>query len=340
MAQHDYVIDNQASASARNDLNSLFQAIASQNSGATAPATAYANQIWYDTANDLLKMRNEANTAWITLGTLDQALNTFTAPSVNGKTVGTLTAAGGIAYATSASALAAIGAGTAGQILLSGGAGAPTWSNFSVIDYQAFTASGTWTKPAGISANAVVLVELWAGGGSGGRGGSTYSIGNGGGGGGYTDFVALASAISSPQTITVGAGGVGVSAAGSGNTGGLSSFGSLVAVYGGTGGAGNTNNGNVGIGGSFRAAGVSSGNGETDGQNGGSAYLAKYGGGGGKNFNAGSGTGNNLSLLGGSGGSTNGASGSAPAGGGAGLSTNSGTSGAGARGEVRVWTIG
>lgn len=149
MAQHDYVIDNQASASARADLNSLFQAIASQNSGATAPTTTYANMIWYDTANDLLKMRNEANSAWITLGTLDQALNTFTAPSVNGKTVGTLTAAGGIAYATSTSALAAIGAGTAGQALLSGGAGAPTWGDITPTTAQVGTAT------AGLAAGAV-----------------------------------------------------------------------------------------------------------------------------------------------------------------------------------------
>ena len=52
MAQHDYVIDNQSFPATRSDLNSLFQAIASCNSGATAPSTTYANQIWYDTANN------------------------------------------------------------------------------------------------------------------------------------------------------------------------------------------------------------------------------------------------------------------------------------------------
>jgi hypothetical protein len=149
MAQHDYVIDNQASASARADLNSLFQAIASQNSGATAPTTTYANMIWYDTANDLLKMRNEANSGWITVGTLDQALNTFTAPSVNGKTVGTLTAAGGIAYATSSTALAAIGAGAAGQVLFSGGAGAPAWGSLTL---GGVTTLGTISTTSGATA--------------------------------------------------------------------------------------------------------------------------------------------------------------------------------------------
>lgn len=77
MAQHDYIIDNQTSANLRADLNNALAAIVSQNSGATAPATTYANQFWYDTANDLLKQRNESNTVWITLGTVDQTNNKF-----------------------------------------------------------------------------------------------------------------------------------------------------------------------------------------------------------------------------------------------------------------------
>jgi len=77
MAQHDYVIDNQGASPARTDLNNVFQAIMSMNSGATAPSTTVANMFWYDTANDLLKMRNEANTGWITLGTVDQTNNVF-----------------------------------------------------------------------------------------------------------------------------------------------------------------------------------------------------------------------------------------------------------------------
>jgi len=33
--------------------------------------------LWYDTATNILKMRSEADDAWINLGTLDQSLNTF-----------------------------------------------------------------------------------------------------------------------------------------------------------------------------------------------------------------------------------------------------------------------
>jgi hypothetical protein len=53
------------------------------------------------------------------------------AGSVDGKSFGAFTAAGGILYATSTTAAAAIGAGTAGQVLTSGGAGAPTWTTIS-----------------------------------------------------------------------------------------------------------------------------------------------------------------------------------------------------------------
>lgn len=78
MAQHDYVIDNQASAAARTDLNNLFQAIASQNSGATAPATTYANMIWYETDTNTLWKRNEANSGWISMGVFDESALIFT----------------------------------------------------------------------------------------------------------------------------------------------------------------------------------------------------------------------------------------------------------------------
>ena len=78
MATHDYVIDNQSAPSLRADLNSALQAIVTQNSSGIAPATTYANMIWYDTANNQLKKRNEANSAWITLGTVDEAESKFT----------------------------------------------------------------------------------------------------------------------------------------------------------------------------------------------------------------------------------------------------------------------
>ncbi len=72
MTQHDYAIANQGAVDFRNDINNALLSIVSQNSGAAAPTTTYANMVWYDTANDLLKIRNEADDAWITLFKLDQ----------------------------------------------------------------------------------------------------------------------------------------------------------------------------------------------------------------------------------------------------------------------------
>jgi hypothetical protein len=86
MSQHDFNIANQGFPAFRSDLNSALGALASLSSGATAPTTTYANQLWYDTATNLLKMRNELDNAWITLGTLDQAGNTFSAPNITGVT--------------------------------------------------------------------------------------------------------------------------------------------------------------------------------------------------------------------------------------------------------------
>ena len=77
MAQHDYVIANDTAANVRSDLNDALSAIVSQNSGAEAPSTTYANMLWYDTSNNILKMRTEADDAWIDLGTLNQSTNEF-----------------------------------------------------------------------------------------------------------------------------------------------------------------------------------------------------------------------------------------------------------------------
>lgn len=77
MAQHDYSIANQTASNARTDINNALSAIVSNNSGASAPSTTYANQWWYDTTNKKLKFRNEANTAWIEIGELNQTSNTF-----------------------------------------------------------------------------------------------------------------------------------------------------------------------------------------------------------------------------------------------------------------------
>lgn len=76
MATHDYVLANQSGSSFRSDLNSALAAIVSQNSSSTEPATKYSYQYWVDTSATpaLIKQRNAANDAWITLGEVDGQL--------------------------------------------------------------------------------------------------------------------------------------------------------------------------------------------------------------------------------------------------------------------------
>lgn len=83
MSQNDFSIANQTSGNARVDINSALQALASNSSGTSEPATKYANMLWYDTTNNILKMRNEANSVWISLGYLDQSTNLFKAQNVD-----------------------------------------------------------------------------------------------------------------------------------------------------------------------------------------------------------------------------------------------------------------
>ena len=83
MAEHDYVIDNDSASAARADINSALLAIVSNNSKATAPTTTFAWMWWNDTTANILKMRNSTNSAWISIGTLNHSLNTFTYTNVD-----------------------------------------------------------------------------------------------------------------------------------------------------------------------------------------------------------------------------------------------------------------
>ena len=77
MPQNDLVIDNQSFPATRADINSALQALGSLSSGSTAPTTTYANMLWYDTGANILKVRSEADDAWISMGYLHQGENQF-----------------------------------------------------------------------------------------------------------------------------------------------------------------------------------------------------------------------------------------------------------------------
>jgi hypothetical protein len=84
MSQHDFDIANQGFAGFRSDLNTALQALASLSSGTAAPATTYANQLWYETDTDTLWLRNEANSAWISIMVIDQSAGALTLAFADG----------------------------------------------------------------------------------------------------------------------------------------------------------------------------------------------------------------------------------------------------------------
>ena len=77
MSQHDFDIANQPADDARADINNALKALASLSSGSTEPSTTYANTPWYDTSTTVLKMRSEADDAWISMFYLNQSTDTL-----------------------------------------------------------------------------------------------------------------------------------------------------------------------------------------------------------------------------------------------------------------------
>jgi hypothetical protein len=81
------IIPNGSGSAVRADLNDAMLALFSQNSSATSPPETVAYMTWADTTTGLLKIRNAANSAWITVGTLADAnlgLATLASPTFTG----------------------------------------------------------------------------------------------------------------------------------------------------------------------------------------------------------------------------------------------------------------
>lgn len=70
MSQNTVVIVDGSGLQVLGYMNDAFNTLITNNSGSTEPATKYAYQFWADTTAGLLKIRNSANNAWITVGSL------------------------------------------------------------------------------------------------------------------------------------------------------------------------------------------------------------------------------------------------------------------------------
>ena len=163
MAQHDYILENQSGPSFRADLNSAMLAVATNNSGSTAPSTPYAYQFWADTAAGLWKQRNGANSAWITIGALNTAnlgLAPLASPQFTGTPSGPTASAG-----TNTSQLA-----TTAFVATAAGLSVPAGS---VITYAGSSAPAGWLKCNGAAISRSTYSALFA------VVGSTYGPGNG-----------------------------------------------------------------------------------------------------------------------------------------------------------------
>ena len=113
MATHDYDIANQSGANFRSDLNNCLDAIVSNNSNSSAPSTTFAYMLWVDTANNLLKLRNSANNAWITLPLSVTTSNTvdINGGAIDGTAIGASSASTGAFTTLSASSALTANAG-------------------------------------------------------------------------------------------------------------------------------------------------------------------------------------------------------------------------------------
>ena len=71
MAQHDYNIGDQNGFDFLVDLNNALSAIATNNAGSFEPNPTFAHMLWFDKNNDLMKVRNETNSAWVIVAKKD-----------------------------------------------------------------------------------------------------------------------------------------------------------------------------------------------------------------------------------------------------------------------------
>jgi len=135
-------IINQSFPDTRTALNAAYAALASNSSGDNDPTSVAGgslatvqHQWWYDSTNNKLMLRNDANNAWIEIATIDETSGNVLSITTQGLTIGAtaLTATGteinqlssitrgSILYGNSSGATARLAKGGAGTVLTSDG---------------------------------------------------------------------------------------------------------------------------------------------------------------------------------------------------------------------------
>ena len=83
MSQNDMTVENSTGATVRADINSALQALATNNSGSSAPSTTFATQFFADTNAGIMKLRNTSNNGYVNLFTLAGGIDVDSASNFN-----------------------------------------------------------------------------------------------------------------------------------------------------------------------------------------------------------------------------------------------------------------
>lgn len=145
-------IPNETRTQFRADSNVVAQALATLNSGTTAPTQTYAGMFWWDTQTNTIKIRNGADNAWIITADWDGMNYSARVDSVaineiatklhvfNATAAPTVTSDSSAGYSVGSIVFATVSSVTNAYVCLSAGVGAAIWKKFSLDVFVQTTA--------------------------------------------------------------------------------------------------------------------------------------------------------------------------------------------------------
>lgn len=134
MTQDSISILSDTSPNVRSAINSALEAIATNQSGSSEPIATYPNMFWYDTTNNILKIRNEADTGWINSIQFNQTT------SVSAFVMSGLAFTAGRMFYGNGTGFSALDIGNPGEVLLTNATeDAIEWGSISAADVISHT---------------------------------------------------------------------------------------------------------------------------------------------------------------------------------------------------------